>query len=116
MGIALVVLGLFLWFSLAFNGGVGELFVNYSFFASALFLVIAGLLKINRVKWEFARNFCAIALVAYLPMIWQRFNFTYGTDWVGFYFDVAIVIFMLIFISSKPNKSLKSGTPESGAP
>lgn len=107
MGIALIILGLFLWFVLAFNGSVGETFVNYSFFASALFMIVAGLLKIvipNRIE---SRAVCGIALLFYVPMIWQRFNFKFDTDWVGFYFDLAFVIFMLIFMYRKPNSSIQ---------
>ena len=116
MGIALIILGLFLWFALLFNGSVGEPFVNYSFFASALFMVITGSLKIAKAESKIVRSFCAAALLTYIPMIWQRFSFTFGTDWIGFYFDIGIVVFMLIFISSKPNKSLKNETPQSGSP
>ncbi len=101
MGIALIGLGLFLWFALAFNGGIGEPFVNYSFFTSALFMIIAGSMRIVKSKPNIARILCEIALVAYMPMIWQRFNFTFGTDWGGFYFDIAIVVFMLIFLTIK---------------
>ena len=70
MGVALIFLGLFLWFSLAFNGGVGQPFVNYSFFTSALFMVVAGSLKIANSKLKITRYFCAAALITYLPMIW----------------------------------------------
>jgi len=108
MGIALTLLGLFLWFALAFNGGIGESFVNYSFFASALFMIIAGSVRIAKSRSNIARNFCAAALVAYMPMIWQRFNFTFGTDWGGFYFDIAIVVFMLIFLTTMRVKELKN--------
>ena len=105
MGIALIVLGLFLWFSLAFNGGVGKPFVNYSFIASALFMVIAGSMKFAKFNHGVTRIFCAAAFLGYLPMIWQRFNFDFGINWVGFSFDIAIVVFLLIAISSKSNKA-----------
>ncbi len=105
MGIALISLGLFLWFALAFNGSVGEQFVNYSFFTSALLMVISGAIKIIKSKSELSRYICIVALFCYLPMIWQRFNFQFGTDWGGFYFDIAIVTFMIIFIIT--NKVLK---------
>lgn len=118
MGIALIILDLFLWFALEFNGSVGEPFVNYSFFISALLMVITGLLKIANSNWEVARIFCAAALVFYLPMIWQRFNFEFSTatDGPELYFDIGILIFMLIFITRKPNNPIKSGAPKSGAP
>jgi hypothetical protein len=99
MGIVLIFLGLFLWFALAFNGGVGEQFVNYSFFISALLMITSGLIKTITSKYEMSRNFCIGALLLYLPMVWQRFNFNFGIDMGGFYFDIAIVTFMVIFIT-----------------
>lgn len=104
MGIALIFLGLFLWFVLSFNGSVGEQFVNYTFFASALFMIISGAIKTITTKSEISRNFCIAALLCYLPMIWQRFNFNFGIDSSGLYFDIAIVTFMVIFISKNLNK------------
>ena len=108
MGIVLIVLGLFLWFALAFNGGVGEPFVNYSFFASALLMIISGVFKTVNPKSKIARIFCAAALITYLPMIWQRFNFKFFTDWGGISFDTVIIVLMLIFIASKPNHKMKA--------
>jgi|TARA_B110000914_G_C15408924_1_gene420871 hypothetical protein len=99
MGIVLIFLGLFLWFALAFNGSVGEQFVNYSFFISALLMITSGLIKAITSKYEMSCNVCIGALLLYLPMVWQRFNFNFGIDMVGFYFDIAIVTFMVIFIT-----------------
>jgi len=109
MGITLIFLGLFLWFSLAFNGGVGEAFVNYSFFASALFMIIAGVLKIAKSETNIVGYLSSVALAAYIPMVWQRFNFTFDTDWVGFCFDISIVIFMLVVIANRPSKAIQHG-------
>jgi len=116
MGMTFIFIGLCLWFAIAFNGGVGEGFVNYSFFTSALFMIITGSLAIKCTNFKKARIFCLAALVCYLPMIWQRFNFSFGTDWGGLFFDIIFVALMLIFILKKPNKSLKPVTPQSGAP
>ena len=116
MGITFIFIGLFLWFAMAFNGGIGETFVDYSFFTSGLFMIITGSLTIKTSNLNKARIFCSVALVCYLPMIWQRFNFSFGTDWGGLFFDIIFIALMLIFILKKPNKSLKSGTPQSGAP
>ena len=110
MGIALIGLGLFLWFALAFNGGVGESFVNYSFFLSALLMIVLGVLKIFSTKVGLFKILCFVAVVAYIPMIWQRFNFSFGVDWGGFVIDVAIIAFMLVVFFSKPNKSLNQDT------
>ncbi|RKZ48888.1 MAG: hypothetical protein DRQ48_02095 [Gammaproteobacteria bacterium] len=98
MGIVLIFLGLFLWLALAFNGTVGNTFVNYLFFISAALMVIAGFFSMNKTKWKITRNICTASLITYLPMIWQRFNFKYDVDWVGFKFDVIVVIVLLIFI------------------
>jgi len=72
-------------------------------------MIIAGALRIAKSGAKIVRYFCAAALVAYMPMIWQRFNFTFGTDWGGFYFDIGIVIFILVVIASKPNKAIQHG-------
>ena len=104
MGVTLVALGLFLWFALAFNAGVGEPFVNYLFFASALFMVIAGCLQIFSSYWRAARFFCVAALASYLPMIWQRFNSMFGPDWFGLLIDIVIVVYLLKSITRIPDK------------
>jgi hypothetical protein len=114
MGIVLIFLGLFLWFALAFNGSVGEQFVNYSLFSSALFMIVSGALKFAKSKPEIPRNFCIAALLCYLPMIWQRFNFKFDTDWGGFYFDIAIVTFMVIFVMKNLTRR-SSGTRETAS-
>jgi hypothetical protein len=77
MGISLVVVGLFLLFALGFNGSVGGTFVNYTFFASALFILAAGATKILGGNFKFLRIFCSAAMLLYLPMIWQRFDFNF---------------------------------------
>jgi hypothetical protein len=114
MGIAFILIGLFLWFALAFNGGVGETFVNYSFFTSALFMIITGALATTKSNRKAARNLCSIALVCYLPMIWQRFNYSFGADWGGLFFDIIFVVLMVIFLLKKPNKAPQP-TPKNGA-
>ena len=105
MGIALIILGLFLWFALAFNGSVGNTFVNNSFFVSALLMVIAGLVSFDKIKWKITISICVVSLVAYLPMIWQRFNFKYGTDWGGFGFDVIVVLFLIACVAKNKNSN-----------
>jgi hypothetical protein len=110
MNITFILLGLFLWFVLAFNGGIGETFVNYSLFSSALFMIISGVLAIFNSTLNIARIFCALALTCYAPVIWQRFNFSSTPDWGGLSFDVVFIVLMIIFIIRNPNKSSK---PES---
>lgn len=114
MGITFIFIGLFLWFALAFNGGVGEEFVNYSFFASGLFMIIAGALATTKIYRKAARNFCYLALICYLPMIWQRFVYSSGPDVVGLFFDIIFVVIMIIFILKKPNQTSQP-TPKNGA-
>lgn len=98
MAIGLISVGLFVWFVLAFNGSVGAPFVDSSFFMSALFMVVSGALTLAKVKPSVANALCALALLFYLPMIWQRFNFKFNTDWVGLGFDGLIVVFLLAFL------------------
>jgi len=113
MGIALIFLGLFLWFAQAFNGSVGNTFVNYSFFTSALLMVIAGLFYIGKIKWQVTRIICVLALIAYLPMIWQRFNFSHSVDSGGFTFDILVTIFLLTCIAkNKISNLIDKGQPQ----
>ena len=53
-------------------------------------MVIAGLFNMDKTKWKITRNICVASLITYSPMIWQRFNFKYDVDWVGFKFDGAL--------------------------
>lgn len=116
MGIVLVLLGLFLWFALAFNGSVGVKFVNYTFFASALSMLIAGSIRIVHGNLKSFQVFCSIALALYIPMIWQRVNFNFGVDLFGLIFDIFIVIFLTFCITHKPNKSVKRDAPQAARP
>lgn len=114
MGMILVFLGLFLLFALAFNGSVGTDFVDRSFFASGLLMVIAGIATGLKSNFYIMKILCSLSLLCYLPMIWQRFNFNFGVDWVGFVFDIAIAAFLIFLIVVKPNKQIQP-TPKSGA-
>ena len=104
LGTLLIVQGLFLLFALAFNGSVGETFVNYSFFSSACAMLITGGLKIAKANWRIIAGVGLASIILYLPMIWQRFNFRSGTDYTGLYFDLGIITIMLISILCKPNQ------------
>lgn len=107
MGIALIVIGFFLLFAFAFNGSVGEDFVNKWFVTSAILLMITGVVVLLKTNWNVVRVFCVFSLLAYSPMIWQRFNFGFGVNWAGLVFDIGLVIFIVVLISKKTNKSLK---------
>jgi hypothetical protein len=70
LGTLLIVQGLFLLFALAFNGSVGETFVNYSFFSSACAILITGGLTIAKVNWRVTMGVGIASITLYLPMIW----------------------------------------------
>lgn len=116
LGTFLILQGLFLLFALAFNGGVGETFVNYSFFASALLMIVFGGLKIAEAKWPICVIFGLVSLVLYLPMIWQRFNFGFGTDTTGLYFDAWVIVILLVSLISKPNAGLNQTGENNATP
>jgi hypothetical protein len=103
VAIVLIFLGLFLWFALAFNGSVGVAFVNYTFFASALFMLIAGGVRMVLGNSKPFRFLSSIALVLYIPMVWQRFNFNSGVDLAGLIFDIFIVVFLILCLTRKTN-------------
>lgn len=114
MGITFILIGSFLWFAIMFNGGVGEGLVNLSIFTSSLFMIITGI-SIRNSNKKNALVFCSIALLCYTPMIWQRFDCCFGTDWGGLYFDIVFIALMLIYIF-KNLTSLSSGATQSGSP
>lgn len=72
-------------------------------------MIISGTLKVSKTESNVARYFVAPALVAYMSMVWKRFDYQFCPDWAGFNFDAGIVIFMLIVISRKPNKAIQYG-------
>ena len=106
VSIILVLLGLFLLFAFAFNGSVGVTFVNYTFCASALSMLIAGSIRSVRGNLKSVQVFCSMALALYLPMIWQRFNFSFSVDSVGLTLDIFIVLFLTFCITRKPKESV----------
>ena len=107
MGITLIIVGLFLLFAFGFNGSVGTDFVNSSFVTSAWLMILAGTLRTTNLNWKAARITCIAALIAYLPMIWQRFNYKFSVDEAGLLFDIMFVVLMVAFIYNKPNKAIK---------
>ena len=117
-GIVLIVQGLFLWFALAFNGGVGETFVNYSFFASALLMIILGASMFTKANKQFSLSLGIACVVLYLPMIWQRFNYKSFVDIGALMFDIIIIGLVvgsvLIRFVGKPNHPLKRDEETAG--
>lgn len=101
-GVVLIVVGLFLWFALAFNGSVGEDFVNYSFFTSAALMIAFGASKIANTKYSISIFLGMGSVILYLPMIWQRFNFSYTNVSDGIYFDFWVVAILLLSLLLKP--------------
>lgn len=112
MGIILIVIGFFLCFTLAFNGGIGTPFVNYSLLISAMLMVTGGILRLIYIKWLVVRSIAIVSLICYLPVIWQRFNFGSNVDWIGLYFDIAIIVFVLFFVFIEPEKKIIQKTDE----
>lgn len=104
LGIILIIQGLFLWFVLAFNGGVGESFVNYSFFVSALLMIILGGVKFFKSKRSISLILGLASIAFYLPMIWQRFDYKYGPDTGSLSFDTWVIGILLYACINKPNK------------
>ncbi len=105
-GVVLIVIGLFLLFALAFNGSVGETFVNYSFFTSALLIIAFGISKLATVKYSISMVLGIGSIVFYLPMVWQRFNFQYTNVSNGVFIDLGIIAILLTALIVKPNTSL----------
>lgn len=115
LGGILIILGLFLLFALAFNGSVGETFVNYSFFTSASLMIAFGISKLNKIRYPISMGLGITSMLLYFPMIWQRFNFKHTDVSTGIYFDMWVIAILLISLIIKPNKSSKRDAID-GAP
>jgi len=100
---------------LLFNGTVGETFVNYSFFVSAFLMISGGIFSTAKsASYTYlTRITLVLALISYLPMVWQRFNFTFGIDRGGLYFDVGILLYIIALIaySLLPRKAGDTKSP-----
>lgn len=105
LGILLILIALFLLLAMAFNGGVGETFVNYSLLASALLILGLGTSKIDDAPHKESITLGVLSVILYLPMIWQRFNCKFGLDSVGLYFDLVIMVIVILSVLFKPNKA-----------
>ena len=101
LGVLLIAQGLFLLFALAFNGTVGETFVNWSFSLSGLSMIACGSFKIAKADFKVMAMFGLVSLVFYLPMIWQRFNYSSSIDVIGLCFDIWIIAIAIITIIYK---------------
>jgi len=115
LGLILILQGLFLLFALAFNGGVGEPFVNICFFISAVLMIVLGITKFFKTQRSTALWLGLAAIVFYLPMIWQRFNFSFGPDAGNLSFDTWIVGVVLLSSLGKPNHPLERDGSHGGA-
>lgn len=100
LGIVLIIQGLFLWFALAFNVVVGETFVNYSLFTSALLMIVLGGSKFTKSKKSTSLILGLVSIAFYLPMVWQRLN---TNDTGTLLFDAWVIGVLLFTLISKPN-------------
>ena len=105
LGKLLIGMALFLSFALTFNGGIGETFVNYSFFTSALLILCLGVCKLIGAARKLIFTLGGLSIVFYLPLIWQRFNFRYGLDSGGLYFDLVILAIVALSTLYTPSKA-----------
>jgi hypothetical protein len=100
MGIAAVCIGLFILFAVAFNGGLGPAIYTYSGCLSALTVIFAGLASF-KARWRHATPWLlGTAGLVYVPIIYQRFMWTWGPDWGGIVFDALYMIFISRFLCS----------------
>lgn len=110
-----VGVGIFLLFALLFNGGTGVSLITYSVVLTGIILIMVGIISFSNNVFPFVLSI--VACLSYIPVMYLSFNTSYGVDWAALILD-AIIIFIIIklAVGFKPNKSLKSGTPQSGAP
>jgi hypothetical protein len=91
----LIFLGCFLWFAMAFNGGIGPELVNYAAFTSGLCIIATGLAMIFRWNRKLVRVLAVVAVTCYSAVIWNRIQLGIKDDWFGYVFDAVIVLFIL---------------------
>lgn len=109
MGVGFILLGLFLWFALAFNGGIGSSFYNFSLFTSALFMIITGSLAVFSINNNGSRRTCLVALVCYLPVVWKRIDCLNDPDAAGLLFDVIFIALMFFLYRKNLTNRLRKG-------
>jgi hypothetical protein len=95
MRFAAIGVGLFMLFAVAFNGGLGSTLVTYSACASATSLILAGAAAFKTERHKAVFPLLAVAALAYLPVIYQRYTWRWGIDWGGLVFDALFVAFLL---------------------
>ena len=102
-------------FAVLFVGGLGDPIFTYSIVISGISLIAAGAFAFSKGN-VVCFAFSIIAGITYLPILYQRFTYSTGIEWDVVFFDVSVLTFIFILIiSNKPNQSLKSETPKSGA-
>ena len=105
VGVLLILIAFFLWFSLVFSGGVGVTFVNYSLFVSALLIFWLGISSITEAPRKVVLLLGTLSIFFYIPVILQRFDFKFGLDSAGLTLDLIIIIFVFIATRYKTDKS-----------
>ena len=109
MGIFAIVLGLFLLFAIAFNGGLGAVFYSLAATTSAVCLISVGITAIKNKENKTAPFYLSIvAFISYLAVIFQLFTFTGGVEWLALFFNTFILFYIGLLINYyKPNKAIK---------
>jgi hypothetical protein len=101
MSFAAIGIGLFVLFAVAFNGGLGSSLVTCSACASAASLISAGVVMLRSEGHKAVVPLLAVAALAYLPVIYQRFTWSWGIDWGGLVFDALLVAFVLYALRAR---------------
>ena len=109
MSIFAIVLGLFLLFAIAFNGGLGAVFYSLAAITSAFCLIFVGITSIkNNHNKEKPYYLSLVAFVCYLAVIFQLFTFKNGVEWLALFFNICIIFYIGLLVNyHKPNKATK---------
>jgi hypothetical protein len=109
MSSAAIGFGLFILFAVAFVGGLGQPLYTYAACISAVCLVLAGLASYTAQLRPAASWLLLVAGLAYLPVMYQRFVWQWGADWVGLVLDMLYMTFLLSFLySQRPGAARQS--------
>jgi hypothetical protein len=98
---AAIWIGLFMLFAVAFVGGLGRPLFTYAACASAIALLLAALASFTSRLRGAAPWLLGAAGLGYLPVIYQRFTFNWGPDWVGLALDMLYLAFLAYFFRSQ---------------
>jgi hypothetical protein len=107
MHVSAIVLGLFILFALAFVGGLGSALYTYSALASAISVILVGLLTVASKADRAATLLTMLAIFTWLPVVFHRFSGQWGLDWGGLLCDALYLTFLALLFHQQRTNTFK---------